>query len=270
MENPEPIEIPILIVIATIGIIVFISFIVFFVLFYQKKALQNKALAEEKEKNHQRALVSLTLEVAETERKRIASNLHDDIGTTLSLTKININQMMRQSNSAHIKELGKESGLLLEATINNIRNISRDLAPPVLLRLGFEEGLKEFCKQIHSSGALAVDFLSHPDGSKLPERTELQLYRITTEVINNIIKHSGASAMRVELNDLKDKFVVMVRHNGKGIDNSTFTELASAGKGIGLKSIKSRADIINAKIDYVVIDPSAAAISIELLYEKTY
>jgi two-component system NarL family sensor kinase len=251
LEDKTPIEIPVLIVITTIGILVFIFFVVLFVLFYQKKELKNKVLREEKEKNHQRALLNATIEIAEAERKKIADNLHDDIGTIINLVKLNIGKIEKSTaDKSVIKELSNESSGLLETTMENIRNISRDLAPPVLIQLGFEEGLKDLCQKISHSGTAKI-VLTKSDGIlKLSPKTELQVYRIIQEVINNVLKHASATEISIILNALSDKMVVTLFHNGDGISNESIDELTKGSKGLGLKSIKSRAQVIGATVNY--------------------
>jgi signal transduction histidine kinase len=263
LENQAPIEIPILIVIATIGIIIFIAFIIFFVLFYQKKALQNKASIAEKEKNHQRELANMTIEVAELERKRIANNLHDDVGTVINLVKMNLSRMMKQNDPELIKQLSKESDLLLESTMDNVRNINRDLAPPVLLRLGIKEAILDLCNHITSSGTVKANCSLTSSQPELNPQTELQLFRIITEIANNILKHADCSKLSISLMSADEKLLVSITHNGKGVDNATINTLTASSRGLGLKSIRSRAGIINAKINYT-FDQKEAVVSIEV------
>jgi two-component system, NarL family, sensor kinase len=263
LENTAPIEIPLLIVIATIGIIIFIAFIIFFVLFYQKKAFQTKALAAEKEKEHQRELTNMTMEVAEMERKRTAANLHDDIGGMINLVKTNLSKIAKNSSDPSLKELGEQSSAFLETAMDNIRNISRDLAPPVLLRLGFEEGLAELCTQISKTGAIKIEFQGSKSELNLPKQTELQLYRIINEILNNIIKHASPSKLHIDLINTKTKLGVAIRHDGRGLTNAALPSLTENSKGIGLKSIQSRANIIHAKIDYSIND-SGSLVNIEI------
>ncbi|HWY10427.1 MAG TPA: ATP-binding protein [Bacteroidia bacterium] len=271
MEDKAPIEIPILIVIATLGIIVFIFFVVLFVLFYQKKSLQNKIEREEEEKNHQRQLVSATIEIAELERKRIAANLHDDVGGMINLVKLNIGKIARHTNDeTAIKDLNMECSTLLEATMENIRSISRDLTPTVLMRLGFEEGLLDLCRLMNNTGEIKVEFKKPEQSLKIEPKTELQLYRIVQEIINNIMKHASASQMYVQLRSFNDKIIVEIKHNGKGISNNMLAQLAKDSTGIGLISIQGRAQVIKANVNYEIKSDTESVITIETpLNEKT-
>lgn len=250
MESETPIEIPLLIVIATLGILVFIFFVILFVIFYQKKSLETKAREEENEKNHQRQLLNTTIEIAELERKKIAANLHDDIGALIHLVKHNIHEITSKNSISEISKLNTQSVKLLENAMDNIRSISREIAPPVLMRLGFDEGLKELCGQITHSGASSVSLENSINTLPLGFQTQIQLYRIIQEILSNIIKHATATKIKVIIKADEKSIVTEIHHNGKGISNQEVDELTIKSKGIGLRSIKNRSEVIGAEINY--------------------
>jgi signal transduction histidine kinase len=137
--------------------------------------------------------------------------------------------------------------------MDNIRGIAREIAPPVLMRMGFEEGLNELCSQLNNSKVMTVTFHKNVSIYNLSFQTQVQLYRIVQEIINNIIKHAGATSMQVNLKNSNDALITEIKHNGKGLTNEQVATLTAASKGIGLRSIKSRADVIRAKINYAVL-----------------
>lgn len=263
MENTAPIEIPLLIVIATIGIVIFIAFIFVFVIFFQKRALQNKVAAEEKERLHQEQLLKTTIEIAELERKKIAANLHDDLGAMINIIKRNISEIADNNSNPKLNDLSEQSSKLLDNTMDNIRGIAREIAPPVLMRMGFEEGLNELCNQLNNAKVLKVSFQKNVSNYTLTFQTQVQLYRIVQEIINNIIKHSGASSMQVTLKNTPASLITEIKHNGKGLTNEQVETLTATSKGIGLRSIKSRADVIRATINYVILGNSNSLTIIE-------
>jgi signal transduction histidine kinase len=263
LENSTPIEIPLFIVVSTAGILILIAFAVFFVMFYQKKTLQNRAQTIETEKQHQIELLHNTIEIAELERKRIANNVHDDIGGVINLVKMNISSITKNNaDSELVKRLGDESKALLESTIENVRNISRDLAPPVLLRMGLIDGVDELSKQITQSTNFKVSFERPNVDFILPPQRELQLYRIILEITNNVLKHSGASQIFIKMASENEKMLVSLAHNGKGVSNNEIESMTQKSIGLGLKSIANRAKVINAKINYTK-DQSNSLITIE-------
>ncbi|MGZ4038521.1 MAG: sensor histidine kinase, partial [Bacteroidia bacterium] len=218
MASKEGIDIFTIVLFGSLGIIALVLFIVVFVVLYQKKMLANKALFEESDARHQRRLLDATIEVAERERHRIASNVHDDVGLILSTIKLNLSRMTLVSNDKQtLKELAQQNAGMIDETIRIIRAISFDIMPKTLLRAGYAIGIKEMCNQINASGQISVTFSSEAYDVHLDQKNEIQVYRIVKEVTNNIIKHSGASAMDVTVSCSPTILSTVITHNGKGI-----------------------------------------------------
>ncbi len=252
LENKSPIDVFSLVAIGTMGILILVSFIVLFVLLYQKRMLANKALIREKDTIHQRKLLDASIEVAELERKRIAANIHDDIGMMLSVLKLNLTKIKRNHSDEKLTEtLLNDSNLLLEDTIASIRTISNDLMPPTLIKFGFIKGVTELCKQVKSSAVIDIDLKLNVDSIQLEKKNELQLYRMLKEVITNIIKHAKASTTELTINANTELMTITISHNGKGITTEKMLKLAESSEGLGLKSILSRAQLTNSVIQYI-------------------
>lgn len=270
LENASPIEIPILVVIATVGILVFIFFIIFFVIFYQKRNLQLQVESEEKEKLHQQQLLKTSLEIAELERKKIAENLHDDIGPIINMIKHNVSQL-NAANTNHVEpELKHQTDKLLDTTMDNIRSITRELAPPALMRFGLHDGLNELCSQLSNTKIIEAEFNCSVSNTPLPFTIQIQFYRLIQEIINNVIKHANASKLNLSLIYSQATLQALINHNGKGISNEKISELTQQSSGLGLRSIKNRAEILKANVNYSVAN-NQPTITISLpieAYEK--
>lgn len=91
MENKGQIDITVFVVIATLGVVMLVFFVILFVLLYQKRMLANKTAMINSEKDHQKKLLASSLEIAEKERQKIATNMHDDVGLALNVLKLNFN-----------------------------------------------------------------------------------------------------------------------------------------------------------------------------------
>lgn len=252
MENKSEIDVFLLVVIGTMGILILVSFIVLFVLQYQKKMLANKALIKENENTHQRKLLDASIEVAEEERKKIAANIHDDLGMMLNVLKLNLTKIQRNRNDEKLTEtLLTNSNLLIGDAIATIRIISNDLMPPTLVKLGFIKGITELCRQIRSSGVIDINLTLNVNNIELEKKNEIQLYRLIKEVITNIIKHATASTIEITLNATAERMTITISHNGKGITTEMVQQLAESTEGIGLKSVLSRAQLTNSVIQYI-------------------
>lgn len=226
--------------------------IVLFVVLYQKKVLAQQNEIQATENKHQVELLNATIEVAELEREKIAKNIHDDIGTLLNVIKLHLSKISRNpDDKTKLEELIKESMGMLDESIENIRGIAKDLMPPTLIKLGFEKGVSELFRQINASGAIAITYSFQLGEQRLPPKTELQLYRVVHEVINNIIKHSEAKELEVTGNLENNEMVISIAHDGMGITSETVSQLMMQQRGVGLKSIQSRVQSIGARIEFL-------------------
>lgn len=204
------------------------------------------------ENRHQKELLNASMEIAEQEREKIAKNIHDDVGTSLNVIRLQLTKLSRNAaDQAKTEDLVKESIGIVDESIQTVRGIAHDLMPPTLVKLGFDKGIAELCRQINASGQVKVVSIVETSEKRLPPRLELQLYRAVREVINNILKHSKASELDVTVRTTDASLAVRIHHNGIGISNEAATQLAQSEKGVGLRSIQSRVQLVNGTIQYL-------------------
>jgi two-component system NarL family sensor kinase len=135
MQSNEELKLALLI--ALIAMLMMAFFVISFVMYYQKKKFEEEKKINDIEKNYNRLLLDTALNSEETERRRIAQDLHDDIGTMLSLTKLSLNQLSKlvgKSGDEKEESIMKKSQSLVEETILHVRRITRDLVPTTLER----------------------------------------------------------------------------------------------------------------------------------------
>lgn len=191
-----------------------------------------------------RAVITAT----EDERKRIAKDLHDGVVQGLTGLKMRLqNQLRRASLSADEQEGLQETSVLLDESINELRSISHQMMPRALSELGLAPVLEDLLEKAFGHSDIRYTFEQHRlDGQRFEEHIEVSLYRITQELINNIIKHSGAKAVSVQLLRTSGLLVLVVEDNGKGFRY----EDATNRNGIGLMNISSRAKALNGEVNY--------------------
>lgn len=269
MENEGTLNIGALVLLGSLAMLIMAFTVILFVALYQKKVLAQKNQVQAAENRHQKELLNATIQVAELEREKIAKNIHDDVGTALNVLRLHLTKISRNPGDADLsgRLIGESMGLL-DDSIKNIRGIAKDLMPPTLIKLGFEKGIVELCRQISASGNIQVDHEVDLRGERLQPKSELQLYRIVQEVINNIIKHSQSTAITVLMRSDDKTMRVAVSHNGKGISTAMIPQLTEADRGVGLKSIQSRAQLINAEVDYQVHGDHDARVIIDVPFES--
>ncbi len=182
----------------------------------------------------------------EQERKRLAKELHDGIVSRLSIIKMNFTALPR-----HHKELGEVAGFNnlvseLEQSIAELRTTSHNLMPELLQRAGLEQTLKIYCEQIRTTGLLDVDFQMIGVFPVLPDDFKLSIYRIVQELVNNIIKHSGAAHALIQFNIHPDSINLTIDDDGQGIpEDVTF----GAGNGMGTLSLRDRVATLNGTME---------------------
>ena len=237
--------------IGTLAMLMMAFFVISFVIYYQKKKFEEEKKLNEIEKNYSKLLLDTALNSEETERRRIAQDLHDDIGTMLSLTKLSLNQLSKRitENGEKEDQIMRKAQSLVEETILHVRRITRELVPTTLERFGLAEAIDEFIHKLEEGNNLSICF--QPGEEELPrqgQKIELTLYRIMQELVNNAIKHAQCSKIEISLEMNKDFINLRVADNGIGFDPDMIKEGKLAG--LGLLGIESRLAIVNGTVQY--------------------
>lgn len=212
-----------------IGIIAFVLLIAGVVIFLWKN-LQH----ERKNKEMQSRFSQELLKNQEAERVRISKDLHDGLGQSLLLIKNKV--ALSKDNT---------TGEMLATAISELRSIARSLHPMQLEKLGLSKAVEHLLDQIDRETDIFVSSEIENLKGVLKKEEELQLYRILQESINNVLKHSQASALRVMFNKLDKKVELRIEDNGKGFD---FSEKLNDFQSLGLKTLKERIASVNGSM----------------------
>jgi len=264
LESPQGLNITNLIISGSLGMLTLVSFIIAFIAQYQKKILAHKSELQRTETEFQKQLLDASVEVAEEERRKIAGNIHDDVGLTINVVKLNLSKIKKNLKDTElVNELIETDIKILEDIHTTLRGISHELMPPSLSLLGLKKGLREMSRQISASGKIKVDLVSDEFELRLDKKKELQLYRLIKELINNIIKHAGANQIILHFALDQEKLITIIEHDGIGINDQEVMTLINSQKGIGLKSIQSRVQLTNSKLNYAYSAAEVAKITIK-------
>ncbi len=237
------------IVIGTFIMLLMALFIVFFVLYYQRKQNEQHLRVQEMENAFQKKLLEVSVSATEAERRRMAQDLHDDVGALLSVTKLSINTLHSRLENESDRQLSQQVRDSLDETIVQVRRISRELVPTTLEHFGLSAAIHEFASKSSKSDELQVTFGHEGDESqRLGAKIELMLYRVAQELVNNAIKHSNGTNIHIQLALPPHPVAILVQDNGLGFDIEEIK--AHPNGGLGLDSIEGRLRIINGKIEY--------------------
>ena len=247
---------------AVLSILLFLT-----VLFLWLLNKNQKKLSVQKEINHQQELTALEnqqklsvsnalVEGEEVERKRIARDLHDGLGSMLSGLKIHL-KLAGNENALSTKEVG----VLLDDSIKELRNISQNLMPESLLKLSLEYALRDLC-MANSNVKTTIEFQYLIKESNLPENYEIVIYRIIQELLSNALKYANASQILVSCSQNKETFFITVEDNGIGFN------VSENRSGMGLKNIKNRVEFLNGKLEIESSENKGTSVYIELKVKK--
>jgi signal transduction histidine kinase len=168
-------------------------------------------------------LRSLTTELVmteERERRRIAVDLHDNIGQTLALTKIKVESVVGQTSTDGLRKPLVEIGDMIDQSIQQTRSLMTDLSPPVLYELGLTDAIQWLCEQIQSQHNLQILLMNDFKIQRIEEEIQLLLFRATKELLTNIVKHAGAKQAQVTIQNVGNRIRITVKDDGIGFDVS--------------------------------------------------
>jgi two-component system, NarL family, sensor kinase len=200
----------------------------------------------ELEKDRQLVAVDSMLKGQEEERSRLAKDLHDGLGGLLSGVKFSLSNM--KDNLVVTPEnmaVFERSLDMIDTSIRELRRVAHNMMPEILTKFGLDEAVKEYCNTINATKLITVKYQSHGMETRIDNATEIIIYRIVQELLNNILKHAGSSEAFVQLIKENHRLNVVVEDNGKGFDKG----LSENNKGVGLANIRSRVEYLKGQLD---------------------
>ncbi len=205
---------------------------------YRGSKRKMRIMRQQKEIDELRA----TMDGEEKERNRIAVELHDNIGGMLSAATYSLDTIKNENDDwAQNNSLKKIDSIITEVR-NEIRKTAHTLMPDVLLRHSLPEAIRQYCSFIERDTGLQIDVQEQGDFEHLSKDLQLSLYRITQELIQNILKHARATRAIVQIHSGKDIISLTVEDNGTGFDGNGMMD------GRGLLHIRNRLLVINGKL----------------------
>jgi signal transduction histidine kinase len=189
----------------------------------------------------ERKLVFNSIEIEERERSRYSRELHDGLGPLLSTIKMYMQSLSETSDTDKVKFIAEESENNIKIAIQTMREVAHGLSPFNLSNFGYVNAVLEFTKSINKMHEVVIDF-TYNSFARFSDFYEIILYRITTELINNTLKHAHATHVEIAFNYSVDKKnITLVYHdNGHGFDISC----KETKPGMGLMNIQERIRIL--------------------------
>jgi two-component system, NarL family, sensor kinase len=209
----------------------------------EKSLILEMGIDVTEKKNMDHFILARAFEAEEKEKKRIAGDLHDDLGQALSLVKLQLGIL----NARQKNETLTTCDELLTDVLEKLRTISYTMSPALVEKYGLETALLSFISKIEQTQKLKFNYSSNLGMARLDPGVELHVYRIISELVNNTLRHSGATKIFLDLKLNDSEIHLLYSDNGKGY--SAENEF-SQHSGIGLQNIRNRVEILHGNIRF--------------------
>lgn len=213
-------------------------------------AIQNARLFDQVRVGRQRLqiLSQQLLEIQEAERRHIARELHDEIGQTLTAVKVNLQAAQNFQDGSNQKAYLDESITIVEATLQQVRNLSLELRPSLLDDLGVVAALRWYIDRQAQRAGFKAQFITHLPETRLHPEVETTCFRIVQEALTNVVRHAKARYVSVELYQRDNQLELAIWDDGVGFDVEAAMERAAGDLSLGLLGMKERAQLIGGRI----------------------
>jgi two-component system NarL family sensor kinase len=227
----------------------------------QENELKERRIAE-LETEKQLSITEAMLKGQDAERTRLARDLHDGLGGTLSGIKLSFMNLKEEMAKCLDDQQLFDRGLdMLDGSIMELRGVAHNLMPEVLLKFGLNSSVNDLCENITRNGGLRVSYQStgledfNPD-----QNVSVIIYRLVQELLNNILRHASAEQAFVQLDFHDHNLEITVEDNGVGFD----TSLLLTSAGIGWSNIRNRVEYLTGKIDIQSVPDQGTTVNIDL------
>ena len=183
--------------------------------------------------------VRMALAAQESERLRVAQELHDEVGQSLTAVLLQLGRLSRSLPAAEDAALADAQETARDS-LEEVRRIARSLRPEALDDLGLLSALRVLAERVEEQSRVRVQTRMEPELPPLDEDEELVIYRVAQEALTNVVRHSGAERAELELATTPDQVRLVVRDDGWG--------LGGAGEGSGIRGMRERAVLVGAEL----------------------
>jgi len=231
---------------STFLILLMAGFVVTILFLYKKKQLAYYKTIEELKLDYEKNLLHTQLEIQEQTLQHISREIHDNISLSLTLAKLNLNTF-DWNNPPQAKNQLDSSLQQISKAITDLSNISKGMNSELITNLGLIEVLEKETKRLKQLNLFELDYLITGSPVFLDSQKELVIFRIIQEAFNNIIKHAGATSVKLSLEYNFDHIEVLITDNGRGFCKDAVEQNKNKESNAGLNNMQKRAALFNGR-----------------------
>ena len=201
------------------------------------------------------------MEIQDKERNRIASDLHDSLGSMLSTVRLKLNGIYAKILGDIAKGKAEEYNdalEMLDESIEELRRIAHHMAPASLKKFGLKVTLESFVEKVNSAGPLTINLQILGLAKRIPEKIEISIFRICQELLQNTMKHANATFASLQLIRHLDRINILIEDNGKGMDSGAIVH------GLGFLTIQSKTKLLGGTFEIDSLPKRGTTIIIDI------
>jgi PAS domain S-box-containing protein len=216
----------------------------------RERTAELQSLMEDLEKSRDdlRKLASELVLAEERERKRLAVTLHDEVAQTLAAARMRVDLMRSISGGDAFRQTFEEAQELLSHAIRQTRALMKDISNPVLYDMGLRSAVEALAEQIRDRHGIQVKCSFEGPLSSLSQDLNVMIFQVVKELLQNVVKHSGARGATIRINEDKESVRTIVADDGEGFDINDINAPDYVEGGFGLFSIRERVKSFNGSI----------------------
>jgi len=188
------------------------------------------------------------LSTQEDERRRLSIELHDEVGQSLAVLKLNVILLEESLENTENKKACEEMVTYIDQVIANVRQLCKDLTPPAIEDLGLSAALMWLIDTIKKHYTITADINGNALDTRLSLDSQILIYRIFQEAISNVLRHADADTLILAAVEKHDHIVFSIQDNGKGFDLTTIQATSCGDKGLGLHAMQERARMLDSSL----------------------
>lgn len=248
--NPPEDNIKLLVLVGvSVMLLLFISFLLFFISVQRRKYRYHKHLQQLKEEQ-QELLIEAGVRSEETERLRIAEALHDEMGALLFSAKLHFQNIRLNEQHEDNSPLYKKGQEMLDTAIKKIRGISHNLHSSILQEFGLMEAISHFVQKTVDEHLIDASVALDCAYASAPKENAVSVYRTIQELINNVLRHAHPRKLRVSCASNGTGMVLTIYHDGEGLTQQRFEELRYKKESMGFKIIQNRLILLKGSLQF--------------------
>lgn len=257
-------EIILTIIGVSILMLLLVLFLILFTLLFQKRQFKYKQEKAALHARYAQEMLQTQIEVQNTTLQQLGQELHDNIGQLLSVARINLNILEEMEHGSEAREYILQTNEVIEHSIEDLRGLTKSLDGDFVKNFGLEESLAHELLRIRKTNKFQTELSVHGERYTMGYEKEIVLFRVSQEVLNNVLKHSRATCITAELHYHPETFSLLLHDDGIGFDPEKIRNNPLTESGAGLRNMERRTEMIGGRFRLTSSPQTSTSIRIDV------